>query len=101
MTTTGPLDPEILVVGSVPAKNADEAIDTVYAALGPYLRRVPDGETGERRNWIAWQYPLLAGHPAFEVDPSLAPQPFATEKGGVVGAVALLRLKDGVDPSRA
>ena len=34
--------------------------------LGPYLDRIPDGETGERSIWIAWQAQYFAEHPAFE-----------------------------------
>ena len=41
-------------------------LPTVSAALGPYLKRIPDGETGERLDWITWLEPLFAQHPAFE-----------------------------------
>lgn len=99
MTAHGPLDPEILIVGSIPLKNADEAINAAWTALGPHLRRIPDGETGERSNWIMFQYPRLANHPAFEVDPTIPPFRLTTQKGGLVGEVPLLRLKTGVDPA--
>ncbi len=99
MTAHGPRDPEVLIVGRIQRKNADEAINAVWSALGPHLRRVPDGETGERSNWILFQYPRLAGHPAFELDPTVPPFRLETEKGGLVGEVPLLRLKAGVDPA--
>jgi hypothetical protein len=38
----------------------------VSLALGPRLKRIPDGETGERINWVFWQEALFANHPAFE-----------------------------------
>jgi hypothetical protein len=54
------------LVGSVPLANAREVFDTVSAALGPRLLRIPDGETGKRSDWITWLEPLFADNPAFE-----------------------------------
>jgi len=54
------------LVGSVPMANAQEVFETVSAALGPRLRRLPDGETGERSDWITWLEPAFADNPAFE-----------------------------------
>jgi len=34
--------------------------------VGPHLRRLPDGETGERRRWIWFQRAMLESHPAIE-----------------------------------
>ena len=39
------------------------------AELGDRLRRIPDGETGPRADWIVWQYPVLSSRPQFEVAP--------------------------------
>jgi hypothetical protein len=38
----------------------------VSAALGPHLKRIPDGETGERSDWITWLEPAFADNPALE-----------------------------------
>ncbi|MGE0260894.1 MAG: hypothetical protein AB7T18_19325 [Alphaproteobacteria bacterium] len=57
---------DIYLVGSVPLANARAVFETVSAVLGPRLKRIPDGETGERINWVFWQEALFAGHPAFE-----------------------------------
>ena len=54
------------LVGSVPLANAHDVFVTVSAALGPRLLRIPDGETGERIDWIAHLEPLFANHPALE-----------------------------------
>ncbi len=35
-------------------------------ALGPRLKRIPDGETGERSDWITWLEPVFADNPALE-----------------------------------
>lgn len=56
----------IHLVGSVPLANACDVFTTVSAALGPRLLRIPDGETGERSDWIAHLEPIFANHPAFE-----------------------------------
>ena len=39
------------------------------AELGDRVRRIPDGETGPRADWIVWQYPVLSSRPQFEVAP--------------------------------
>jgi len=54
------------LVGSVPMRDARDVFETVSAALGDHLLRIPDGETGKRLDWITWLEPLFADHPAFE-----------------------------------
>jgi hypothetical protein len=39
----------------------------VSAALGPRLLTLPDGETGERLDWITWLEPVFRDNPAFEL----------------------------------
>jgi hypothetical protein len=56
----------IHLVGSVPLANARDVFATVSAALGRRLLRIPDGETGERSDWIAHLEPVFANHPALE-----------------------------------
>jgi SAM-dependent methyltransferase len=57
------------LVGSVPLANAEAVFRTVSAGLGDRLRRIPDGETGPRADWIVWQYPVLSSRPQFEIAP--------------------------------
>jgi hypothetical protein len=57
------------LVGSVPLNNAEEVFRAASATLGDRLRRVPDGETGIRTNWIGWQINFLAQNPRLEVLP--------------------------------
>jgi hypothetical protein len=54
------------LVGSVPMANAADVFETVSAALGPRLTRLPDGETGARGDWITWLEPVFADNPAFQ-----------------------------------
>jgi hypothetical protein len=47
------------LVGSVPLADAETVFRTVAESLGPTVRRIPDGETGVRDNWVVWQLPVL------------------------------------------
>jgi len=75
------------LVGSVPLASPEDVFRTVAAGLGDRLRRVPDGETGPRADWIVWQYPVLSAQPQFEVGP---PGP-----GPQYRALPRLRLRSG------
>ena len=57
---------DVHLVGSVPGQNATEVFETVSAALGNRLKRIPDGETGPRADWITWLEPVFANSPALE-----------------------------------
>jgi len=56
---------DVYLVGSVPMANATEVFESVSAALGPRIKRLPDGETGTRGDWITWLEPVFAENPAF------------------------------------
>jgi hypothetical protein len=64
MEATIPRD--IHLVGSVPMATAQEVFETVSAALGRRVKRLPDGETGERGDWITWLEPVFANSPALQ-----------------------------------
>jgi hypothetical protein len=66
---------EVLLVGSVPLGSAEAVFTTCAAALGEKVRRLPDGETGPRTNWIAWQRAVLASNPALRQLPASGPFP--------------------------
>jgi hypothetical protein len=57
---------EVYLVGSVPMTSADEVFENVSAALGTRIQRLPDGETGERGDWISWLEPIFSEHPLFQ-----------------------------------
>ncbi len=67
------------LVGSVPLGDAEDVFRTTSSILGGRLRRMPDGETGERTNWIGWQARFIGSNPQFEKIPpdpsSYAPLP--------------------------
>jgi hypothetical protein len=57
---------DIYLVGSVPMANAETVFEAVSAALGSRTKRIPDGETGERSDWITWLEPVFAANPALQ-----------------------------------
>ncbi|MPZ72239.1 MAG: hypothetical protein GEU74_03275 [Nitriliruptorales bacterium] len=55
------------LVGSIPLNSAEEAMTAALDRLGPRLRWVPDGETGERRDWIIHIIESFRAHPDLEL----------------------------------
>jgi len=55
------------LVGSVPLASAEEVFRTASATLGSHLRRIPDGETGDRSRWVGWQGFAFKRLPQFEL----------------------------------
>ena len=44
------------LVGSIPVQTAEEAFRLSANYLTDHLKRMPDGEVGERDTWIRWQH---------------------------------------------
>jgi methionine synthase II (cobalamin-independent) len=82
----------VYLVGSVPLPDAQAVFETVSAALGPHLLTLPDGETGERLDWITWLEPVFAANPAF----ALSEETFQLHAG--VAGRRRYGLKAGVSP---
>ncbi len=57
------------LVGSVPLASAEAVFRAVAGEIGDRLRRIPDGETGPRSDWIVWQLPVFTSQPQLEVVP--------------------------------
>jgi len=88
------------LIGSVPMADAESVFRAVAGALGPHLRRLPDGETGERRRWIFFQNLMLRRHPDMEEDPTVPHFALRQWDGTLLREMALLRFRAGVDPER-
>jgi hypothetical protein len=86
------------LIGSVPLPDSEAVFRQVAGELGPYLRRLPDGETGERGRWIFFQAMMLRAHPAMEEDPTEPPFRFVQWDGKVIRETKRLRFKPGIDP---
>ncbi len=87
------------LIGSVPLPDAETVFRTVAHELGPYLARIPDGETGNRHRWIWWQREMLLRHPAMQPDPDTPPFALRQWDGALVRTTDWLRFKPGVDPT--
>lgn len=61
---------QVHLVGGVALDTVEEVFDAVGRELGPYVKRVPDGEVGPRRHWFTWQQPLLMKSPFLAPDPN-------------------------------
>ncbi len=57
---------DVYLVGSVPMDDAEAVFSAVGGALGARIKQIPDGETGERLDWIAWLEVVFANSPALE-----------------------------------
>ena len=67
-------------------------------AMGPNLRRIPDGETGERIRWIWFQRDMLWNHADLEEDPEAGLYAVFQWDGKLLRETPYLRFKPSVDP---
>lgn len=86
------------LVGSVPLDNSEAVFRAVCAELGPHLRRIPDGETGERIRWIWFQREMLWNHPDFEEDPDAGLYAVYQWDGKLLRETPYVRIKPSADP---
>jgi hypothetical protein len=91
-------DPVVHLVGSLPLSDAETVFRTVAEAVGQYLVRIPDGETGIRKNWIRFLQGVLAANPAIELASDVPPFRFVQWDGKLVREIPRLRLKPGATP---
>jgi hypothetical protein len=70
---------DILLVGSFAAPTAEAVFRTVSEALGKRVRRLPDGETGDRSQWIRWQVFAFRDNRSFTLDPNLKGSDYQTD----------------------
>jgi hypothetical protein len=87
-------------VGSIPLESSEDVFRGLSREVGAFLRRLPDGETGERSKWIRFQQAMLEEHPAIEVDPTQPPLPVKQSDGTVLRMIKRVRLKPDVDPEQ-
>ena len=56
----------VYIVGTVPLENTEAVLRALGSSVGPALKWVPDGETGDRLAWLPWLDRIFATHEAFE-----------------------------------
>ncbi len=91
-------DSQAHLVGSVPLADAETVFRTVCAELRPHLRRIPDGETGERIRWIWFQRDMLWNHPDMEEDPDVGLYAVYQWDGKLLRETPYVRIKPSADP---
>jgi len=87
------------LVGSIPLPDAETVFRTVSKVLGSSLKRIPDGETGDRSRWIWFQRAMLESHPDMELDTAIPPFEVVQWDGKVVRETQWMKFKDDADPS--
>lgn len=92
MTATG--THAIHLVGTVPLASAGEVFDLIADTTAPFMRRIPDGETGVRSYWVSSQARVLHEDPNFEA----AGHDWAPGREMPEHGAPKYRLRDGVDP---
>ena len=80
------------LVGSVPLANSEEVFRTTAQILGERIKRMPDGETGARGDWVQWLSHLLRSHPQFDL-------PGAIDYSAARDVRNYYRVKPGIDPA--
>ena len=93
---------DVLILGSVPLANSEEVISAIANVLGHRVRRIPDGETGDRLKWIDWQTSVFEQHPMLERAPqNLGADADWRNKAGLAQwkNTGWLKLRDGIDPN--
>ena len=88
------------LVGSVPLADSESVFQTVTGALGPHLRRIPDGETGERIRWIWFQREMLLNHPDMEIDEDAGLFAVYQWDGVLLRESPYVRFRPSVDPAK-
>jgi len=80
------------LVGSVPLANSEEVFRAAAQILGARLKRMPDGETGARGDWVQWLTHLLRNHPQFDL-------PGAIDYSAARDVRNYYRVKPGIAPA--
>jgi len=85
-------------VGSIPLPDAETVFRTLADSAGPYMKRMPDGETGIRKTWIRFLQDVLAENLAIERAHDVPPFKFIQWDGKLIREIPRLRIKPGAKP---
>jgi hypothetical protein len=88
---------QVHLVGSVPLADSAAVFRTLADGVGEHVRRLPDGETGTRINWVRFIQEQLAARPDMEIDPTVPPIKWVQWDGKHLRDIPLLRFKPGTD----
>ena len=85
----------VLLIGSIPLGSARRVFETVGATLDGLVRRVPDGENGERLDWVTWQAAAFARIPFVEPAEAVTAGGTGGATGGAVRGPPQFRVRPG------
>ena len=94
-----PTSRTVHLVGSIPLPDSETVFRTVCQALESLVRRIPDGETGDRIRWIWFQRNMLENHPDMELDSSVEPYRLHQWDGKLLRETPWIKFKDDADPT--
>ncbi len=57
---------DVLLIGSIPLKSVDDVFSAVGRELDGLIQRIPDGEFGDRTDWVQWQSSVFSRIPFVE-----------------------------------
>jgi hypothetical protein len=93
--------PIVHFVGSIPLPDAETVFRRLATTTGPYLKCLPDGETGIRKTWIRFLQQVLVDNPAIEVATDVPPFKFTQWDGKLLREIPRLRVKPRATPNPA
>lgn len=85
---------QIHFVGSAPYNSARETFAALGSDLNGLVRRLPDGEQGERSNWVLGQTRVFKNHPDFEIESRTA------EPRRPDFEILTFRIRSGIKPEK-
>jgi hypothetical protein len=85
--------PIIHFVGSIPLPDAETVFRSLTQTTGPYLQRLPVGETGIRKTWIRFLQQVLADNPSIEVATDVPPFKFTQWDGKLLNPRLAMRIR--------
>lgn len=89
---------ELLLVGSLPGSSTDSVLRVASELFGDIVFALPDGETGPRAGWVAYERAtLFKSHPDLEITPQTESP---TDIPRHAYETPLLRIRDGVTELR-
>lgn len=90
--------PLVHFVGSIPLTDTESVFRALCETTGQRLARVPDGETGIRKDWIRFLHEVIANSPAIELASDLPPFRWVQWDGKLVREIPRRRVKPGMMP---
>lgn len=89
--------PIIHFVGSIPLTDTETVFRSLSEATGRHIARLPDGETGIRKDWIRFLHEVLAKNPAIELA-NVPPFQWKQWDGKLVREIPRRQVKPGMLP---